>query len=214
MTDNDLKLIIEKIKEGKYTDADLQKLRQVLINNDNAQVSLQLGKFNVNIGEGKDIHIGDKIYYQWDEKAVKALVKQIQSKNADEISLFITKLKYAQFKGEEGDRFTGSFYTYKVWLEDIFQEKSNEENYSQKYNITGKWYSEVYKEINAFGLTVDYPWGKTKKPYGTFIIVIEVLNGGINSSVKVDRYNDSPNNYAADKVEKLIYSKISELRFV
>jgi hypothetical protein len=39
------------------------------------QLSIQLGKYNVNIGEGKEIHIGDRIYQQWDKEAMEALVK-------------------------------------------------------------------------------------------------------------------------------------------
>jgi hypothetical protein len=42
------------------------------------QLSIQLGKYNVNIGEGKEIHIGDRIYQQWDKEAIEALVKTIQ----------------------------------------------------------------------------------------------------------------------------------------
>lgn len=52
-------------------------------------MKLQLGKYNVNIGDGKEIHIGDalsepfheRIYQQWDEEAMKALVKAIQETN-------------------------------------------------------------------------------------------------------------------------------------
>lgn len=81
MTNDELKLIIEQIKQDRHTDADLEKLCQALINNDNAQVSLQLGKFNVNISEGKNIHIGDRIYQQWNEEVIETLVKAIQATN-------------------------------------------------------------------------------------------------------------------------------------
>jgi vWA-MoxR associated protein C-terminal domain/Effector-associated domain 10 len=37
-----------------------------------------IGKYNVNIGEGNEIHIGDRTYNQWDDKAIEALVKEIQ----------------------------------------------------------------------------------------------------------------------------------------
>ena len=73
MTDDQLKLIINQITEGKQTEAD--QLFEALKSGDNEQISLQLGKFNVNIGEGKDIHIGDRIYHQWDEEAIKALIE-------------------------------------------------------------------------------------------------------------------------------------------
>ncbi len=228
MTDDELKLIIDKITEGKHTEAELSQLRQALIRNDNAQVSLQLGKFNVNIGEGKDIHIGaplrgslrDRLYYSWDDEALSALVGIIQQNNIDEASLLVTKLNHARLQGEEGDRTTGSFYTYNVRLEDVSLEKSHHSTENnrqlQQYTIKGKWESTVYKEINLFGLRVDYPWGKNKKPYGEFTVKIEILNGQVSQmKVNVARYDDSPNNYAADKAEQLIQSKISEvLRFV
>lgn len=78
MTDDDLKRIIDKIAEGQHTQADLSQLIQALNVADNRQLTLQLGKYNVNVGEGKDIHIGDCIYNQWDEEAMKALVTAIQ----------------------------------------------------------------------------------------------------------------------------------------
>ncbi|HEY9691098.1 MAG TPA: hypothetical protein V6D15_02790 [Oculatellaceae cyanobacterium] len=78
MTDDKFIQIIHKITQGQHTEAELSQLRKALLSGDNSQLSLQLGKFNVNISEGKDIHIGDRIYNQWDEKAMEALVKVIQ----------------------------------------------------------------------------------------------------------------------------------------
>jgi hypothetical protein len=53
-------------------------LQQLLSLSDDRQLSIQLGKYNVNITEGKEIHIGDRIYQQWDKEAMEALVKTIQ----------------------------------------------------------------------------------------------------------------------------------------
>lgn len=44
-------------------------------------LSVQIGKYNVNIGEGRDIHICDCIYQQWDEQGIQALVQAIQRVN-------------------------------------------------------------------------------------------------------------------------------------
>lgn len=215
MTNDELQSIINNITKGKYTEADLSQLRQILISQNNSQASLQLGKFNVNIEKGNNIHIGDCIYYSWDDQAISALVKMIRSKSVEETDLLVTKLNNAQLKGEEGDRTTGSFYTYDVWIEDAYIETSHNatENNSHphQYTICGKWYSKVYKEINLFGFRVDYPWGKAKTPYGQFTIKIGILHGLANQiKVNIARYNDSPNNYAADKTEQLIKSKLSE----
>jgi Effector-associated domain 10/vWA-MoxR associated protein C-terminal domain len=68
---------IQRIIDGNHNDADLETLRQLLASGDSETIS-QLGKYNVNIKEGKDIHIGDRIYQQWDEKTIEDLVKAIQ----------------------------------------------------------------------------------------------------------------------------------------
>jgi hypothetical protein len=44
---DDLSTILEKIADGKHTDADIAALRQLLRTSDR-QITLQLGKYNVN----------------------------------------------------------------------------------------------------------------------------------------------------------------------
>jgi len=205
--------LIKRIAAGEYTDADIAFLREVLDSGDK-QATLQLGKYNVNIGDGKEIHIGNRNYYSWDKEALSALVSMIQFGDVDAANILLTKLNNAQLQGQEGDRKTGSFYTYNVWLEDVCVEKSHDstENnrHIQKYTIQGKWNSRVYKEINLYGLRFDMPWGLKKKPYGNFTVTVEILNGLVTQiKVNAARHNDSANNYAADKAEQLINSKIS-----
>ncbi|MBD0346192.1 MAG: hypothetical protein ICV63_15485 [Coleofasciculus sp. Co-bin14] len=53
-----LSTIIEKIAGCKHTHADIAALRQLLRTSDR-QIALQLGKDNVNIGQGQNIEIGD-----------------------------------------------------------------------------------------------------------------------------------------------------------
>lgn len=78
MVDQDiLNPILERILNGSQTEDDIEQLRRSLSAKDRQVVS-QLGKYNVNIGEGKDIHIGDRIYQQWNKEAMEALVKAIQ----------------------------------------------------------------------------------------------------------------------------------------
>ncbi|PSB04982.1 WD40 repeat domain-containing protein [Merismopedia glauca] len=77
---DDISSIIDRIATGNQTEADLATLRR-LLSSSARQVALQLGKYNVNIGEGKEIHIGDRIYQQWHEQAIQALVKAIQQVN-------------------------------------------------------------------------------------------------------------------------------------
>lgn len=72
-----LKAILNRIASKQHTEDDITLLQQALVA-DNCQIALQLGKYNVNIEEGKDIHIGDRIDNQWDKEAMEALVKAIQ----------------------------------------------------------------------------------------------------------------------------------------
>ncbi|NEO47375.1 MAG: hypothetical protein F6K55_25910 [Moorea sp. SIO4A3] len=208
-----LNTILKRIQSGEWNDSALKSLRQ-LLQKGNSEILQQIAKYNVYLEKGKEIHIGDRTYYSWDDEALSALVRIIQFGDVDEVNLLVTKLNNARLQGEEGDRKTGSFYTYNIWLEDVSLENSHdstEDNrHIQQYTITGKWNSKVYKEINAFGLRLDIPWGHNKTPHGQFTVKVEILNGRV-TEIKPDvaRYDDSPNNYAADKVKKLIKSEIS-----
>lgn len=66
--------VLRRIQKGLQTAEDINYLCQRLIAGDH-QLTSQLGKYNINIGEGKEIHIGDRIYLEWSEEAIKALVK-------------------------------------------------------------------------------------------------------------------------------------------
>ena len=95
--------VFNRIVAGEHTDADIATLRKVLSSGDR-QVTLQLGKYNVIIREGKEIHIGDRIYNQWDEEAIKALIKAIQQATPKNVptqfqSLIADKTK--EFVGRE-----------------------------------------------------------------------------------------------------------------
>ena len=93
----DISSVFNRIATGEYNDADITALREMLDSADN-QMKLQLGKYNVNIGKGKEIHIGDRIYQQWDEKAIKALIKAIQKVNWQCIAN-LTENDYTQSSG-------------------------------------------------------------------------------------------------------------------
>jgi hypothetical protein len=70
--------ILDRIAKGQHTDADIANLSQILGWSDR-QTKQQLGKYNVNIGEGKDIHIGDRIYFSWNEESIQALIQVIRN---------------------------------------------------------------------------------------------------------------------------------------
>ena len=76
-TPNQLAAIFERIAEGKHTKADIAALQQAL-RLGNHQDLVQVGKYNVNIGEGQDIQIGDRTYVTWNDEAIQALIEVVQ----------------------------------------------------------------------------------------------------------------------------------------
>jgi Effector-associated domain 10 len=52
-----------RIASAEHIDKDISVLREVL-SSGNTQAATQLGKYNINIGEGQGIQIGDRIYNQ------------------------------------------------------------------------------------------------------------------------------------------------------
>jgi hypothetical protein len=73
--------ILQRLESGNWNNYDLNLLRQILQDSDR-NILEQLGKYNVSIREGKEIHIGDRTYYQWDETAIQAIVRAIQEQIA------------------------------------------------------------------------------------------------------------------------------------
>jgi hypothetical protein len=65
------------IANSKHTEKDIATLGRLLGSSDR-QVTTQLGKYNVNIGTGKDIHIGDHTYVTWNDEAIQALIEVVQ----------------------------------------------------------------------------------------------------------------------------------------
>ena len=74
---DELSSIIDRIATGKQTEADIAVLRQVLSGGDR-QIATQLGKYNVNIGQGQGVQIGDRTYIELNDEAMQALVRAIQ----------------------------------------------------------------------------------------------------------------------------------------
>ena len=95
--------VLNRIEAGEHTDADIAILRKVISSGDR-QVASQLGKYNVNIGDGKEIHIGNCIYNQWDDQAIQALLKAIQQTTPKNVPTQFQSLiadKTEEFVGRE-----------------------------------------------------------------------------------------------------------------
>jgi len=74
---DNLSAIFDRIANGKETEGDIQALRE-LFRKYNCLDAVQLGKYNVNIGQGQDIHIGDRTYVTWNDEAIQALIEVVQ----------------------------------------------------------------------------------------------------------------------------------------
>ncbi|WDD36275.1 hypothetical protein PQG02_33190 (plasmid) [Nostoc sp. UHCC 0926] len=72
----DLSAIFNRIANGEETERDMQTLRQLLRARE-GQNSIQIGKYNVNISEGRDIQIGDRIYQGSDAEAIKEALRLV-----------------------------------------------------------------------------------------------------------------------------------------
>jgi HEAT repeat protein len=65
-----------RIESGTATAADLQRLRDLLMSPDESIV--QFGKYNVHIGQGQEIQIGDRMYVEIDDEAIRAIATAIR----------------------------------------------------------------------------------------------------------------------------------------
>jgi hypothetical protein len=72
---DDLQPIFDRIAQHQQTDADMEMLRQHLITG--GQFVSQQGKYAVNLGQGQDIHIGDRIYQGADAETIRTIVRAI-----------------------------------------------------------------------------------------------------------------------------------------
>jgi len=68
--------ILDRVTSGKQTEADIVSLRQLLSAGNERDV-VQLGKNIVNIGQGKDIHIGDRNYQGADAETIRELLQDV-----------------------------------------------------------------------------------------------------------------------------------------
>jgi hypothetical protein len=67
---DDLSGILDRIANGEETEGDRQLLRQ-LLREKQSQSVVQLGKYTVNLGQGREIQVGDRIYQGADAETIK-----------------------------------------------------------------------------------------------------------------------------------------------
>lgn len=71
--------IVDRIVSGKHAETDIAALRRLLSSSDR-QSLLQLGKYGINVGQGQDIQIGDRIYKGADAETIRKIIQdELQS---------------------------------------------------------------------------------------------------------------------------------------
>lgn len=80
--------ILDRLIERKQTEDDIVTLRQVLnnlisdeVDPEQSQIIIQLGKYNINIDEGENLQIGDRIFQEVNDEAMKALTSALPALN-------------------------------------------------------------------------------------------------------------------------------------
>ncbi|HHN93266.1 MAG TPA: hypothetical protein ENK17_00715, partial [Anaerolineae bacterium] len=72
----EIKAILDRIASGTHTESDLTALRRHMLL-DPARDVVQIGKYNVHIGHGQEIQIGDRIYQGPDAETLRAVLRQV-----------------------------------------------------------------------------------------------------------------------------------------
>ena len=83
MLSNELKAILNRIDAGDHTVEDLAMLRQLLSSQNHSLIQQLDGKYNIHIGQGQNIHIGDRTYVSWSNEAIQALIQAIRADQTD-----------------------------------------------------------------------------------------------------------------------------------
>ena len=87
---------IQRILNGTQTDSEIEALRQWL--NSGGSQNLQVGKYNVNIGQGQDIHIGYRTYEGLDAEAIREVARSVlQGSNAVDIRACVRSILKEEF---------------------------------------------------------------------------------------------------------------------
>ncbi|GAB1537417.1 hypothetical protein NUACC21_00570 [Scytonema sp. NUACC21] len=104
--------IIDRIATGIYTENDLAALPHELTVSSKQQV-IHLGKYNINIGQGQDIHIGDRVYQGVSAAAIQELFWEALNLVVRPIRFILSKLSIPELLelsqgGRPGNRRGGS----------------------------------------------------------------------------------------------------------
>jgi formylglycine-generating enzyme required for sulfatase activity len=83
---DELVAIFDRIRDGIQDQKDILLLGKWLKISNNQNV-LQVGKNIINITDGKDIHIGDRTYYNTDAESIKAVIREVLTELIHKVNL-------------------------------------------------------------------------------------------------------------------------------
>lgn len=67
--------ILDRIASGRYVPSDLERLRALTVTGDRNHV--QIGKYNVELQHGRDIHVGDRIYHGIGAEKIRSVLDDL-----------------------------------------------------------------------------------------------------------------------------------------
>ncbi|MEM7333492.1 MAG: NB-ARC domain-containing protein [Chloroflexota bacterium] len=73
---NDISAILDRIVASTHTSADIETLQSLLMVSGDHKI-VQVGKYNINIGHGENIQIGDRIYQGPDAESLRQLIHEV-----------------------------------------------------------------------------------------------------------------------------------------
>jgi len=123
---DELKVILDRIANHHQSEVDIAVLRQWL--SSDSQIVTQTGKYAVNLGEGQDIHVGDRIYQGAGAEAIWEIVRSIfqELRGSDQSSVAQGALEGQSFKASpEGIQKAKQAMKNQVLSEDKLAEKAN-----------------------------------------------------------------------------------------
>lgn len=74
---DELERAFDRIAAGVHTDHDLRLLRAATRRRD-ARSALQIGRYNIDLHRGENVHIGDRTYYGADADAIRAALEDLE----------------------------------------------------------------------------------------------------------------------------------------
>ncbi|MGB3402152.1 MAG: type IV pilin-like G/H family protein [Microcoleaceae cyanobacterium] len=118
-TSEEIKAILGRIAEHKETKADMKQLKQVIESDD--VMKFQLGETLVNIGEGKEIYIGDKVIQQFELETLREILKEKKA----------SKIRVSFLLGVMSLLLGTSYIVYNQWQHEIQTQRIQDQRESQ-----------------------------------------------------------------------------------